>query len=139
MFKAQHVFLYDFVKWSGWNIILPVSYLGLPLMTRVMRKQDYLPLVERVRSKINNAKFLSYAGWLQLFKAGLMSIVNFLAIMFRLTSKCIKEVEHLCASFLWSGPELKSTGAKIAWRDICKLKNEGLGIKLSKKLIWSMD
>lgn len=31
---------------------LPVRYLGLPLMTQEMRRQDYLPLVERIRSKI---------------------------------------------------------------------------------------
>ena len=42
----------------------------------------------------------------------------------------IKEVEQLCASFLWTWPTLKSTGAKVAWKDINKLKNEGgLGIR----------
>ena len=111
---------------------LPVRYLGLPLMTKVMGKNDYLPLVERARSRINTwtCTFLSYAGRLQLIKAVLMSIVNFWAGVFRLPSKGIKEVEQLCASFLWTGPALKSTGAKVAWRDISKLKNEGgLGIR----------
>lgn len=32
---------------------LPVRYLGLPLMTKCMRRQDYSPLVEKIRSKIN--------------------------------------------------------------------------------------
>ncbi|XP_013725242.1 uncharacterized protein LOC106429043 [Brassica napus] len=76
---------------------LPVRYLGLPLMTKAMRRLDYMPL--------------------------------------------------LCADFLWSGPALKSTGAKVAWSDICKLKEEGdLGIRALKevnivyglKLIWRM-
>ncbi|XP_013669179.1 uncharacterized protein LOC106373568 [Brassica napus] len=69
------------------------------------------------------------------------------ALPVRLPSKCIKEVEQLCASFLWSGPELKSKGAKVAWKDVCKLKAEGeLGIRALKevnvvnglKLIWRM-
>lgn len=47
----------------------------------------------------------------------------------------MKEIEQLCSSFLWSGPELKSTGAKVAWRDICKLQNEGgLGIRQLKEV-----
>lgn len=90
---------------------LPVRYLGLPLMTQVMRRQDYIPLVERVRNKINTwtCRFLSYAGRLQLIKPVLMSIVNFWSAVFRLPSKCLKEVEQLCSAFLWTGPSLKTT------------------------------
>lgn len=129
----------DFAKWFGLNIsiekstiymagvsveergrilmyfsfvdgTLPIRYLGLPLMIQVMRKHDYLRLVERVRGKINTwiYRFLSYAGRLQLIKEVLMSIVNLWAVVFRLPSKCMKEVEQLCASFLWSGLVLKS-------------------------------
>lgn len=168
----------EFAKWSGLNIsieksmvymagvaqgerciilmnfpfavgALPVRYLGLPLMTKVMRKNDYLPLVEKIRSKISTwtCRFLSYAGRLELIMSVFLSIVNFWVAVFRLPSKCIKEVEQLCASFLWSGTELKSKGAKVAWKDVCKLKAEGeLGIRALKevnvvnglKLIWRM-
>lgn len=50
---------------------LHVRYLGLPLMTQVMRRQDYQPLVEKIRSRISTwtSRFLSYAGRLQLIKA----------------------------------------------------------------------
>lgn len=82
----------EFAKWSGLNIsiekstvymagvseiersrilrnfpfaegALPLKYLGLPLMTKAMRRNDYLPLVEKIRSKINTwqCRFLSYA------------------------------------------------------------------------------
>ena len=168
----------EFAKWSGLNISiekstvfmagvveeersrilrnfpfaegkLPVRYLGLPLMTKAMCKQDYVSLVEKIRSRISawTCRFLSYAGRLQLINAVLMSIVNFWAGVFRLPSKCIKEIEQLCASFLWSGPVLKTSGAKVAWRDISKLKAEGgLGIRSLKevnkvyglKLIWRL-
>lgn len=168
----------EFAKWSGLNISiekstlymagvadiergrvlqnfpfaegrLPVRYLGLPLMTKAMNKQDYLPLVEKIRGKINTwtCRFLTYAGRLQLIQSVLMSIVNFWASVFRLPGKCMEELEHLCASFLWSGPMLKTAGAKVAWKDICKLKSEGgLGVRVLKevntvyglKLIWRM-
>lgn len=123
---------------------LYVRYLGLPLMTKAMSKQDYVPLVERVRSKISTCRFLFYAGRLQLITHVLMSIVNFWAAVFRLPSKCMKEIEQLCASFLWYGPVLKT---KVAWRDISKPKNEGgLGIRNLKevnkvyglKIIWRL-
>ena len=105
--------------------------------------------MERVRSKIStwSCRFLSYAGRLQLITAVLMSIVNFWAAVFRLPSKCMKEIEQLCASFLWSGPVLKTTREKLAWKEICKPKSEGgLGIRSLKevnkvyglKLIWRL-
>lgn len=95
---------------------LPVRYLGLPLMTLAMRRQDYMPLLERIRSRISSwtSRLLSYAGRLQLIRSVLLSIVNFWAAAFRLPSQCMKEIEQLCSAFLWSGPELKTTGAKVA-------------------------
>ena len=128
---------------------IPVSYLGLPLMTQVMRQQDYLPLIEKIRGRIKTwtSRFLSYAGRLQMIKYVLMSIVNFWASAFRLPSKCLEEIERLCSAFLWTGPELKSKGVKVAWKEICLTKSEGgLGIRplkevnlvYSLKLIWRM-
>ncbi|XP_013615074.1 PREDICTED: uncharacterized protein LOC106321329, partial [Brassica oleracea var. oleracea] len=78
---------------------LPVRYLGLPLMTQRMKKQDYTPLLEKIRA------------------------------------------------FLWTGPILKSTNAKVAWTEVWFPKREGgLGIRSLKevnkvyglKLIWRM-
>lgn len=140
--KSRILMNFPFVDGS-----LPVRYLGLPLMTQVMRKHDYLPLLEKIRNKIGiwTSRFLSYAERLQLIKAILMSIINFWASVFRLPSQCMKEVEQLCASFLWSGPVLKPSGAKVEWSDICRQKNEGgLGIRALKevnmvyglKIIW---
>ena len=128
---------------------LPVRYLGLPLMTQAMRRPDYLPLIERVRSRLGTwtCRHLSYAGRLQLIKSVLVSMINFWASVFRLPSKCVKELKQICASFLWSGPVLKSSGAKVSWNEICKLKSEGgLGLRSLKevnivyglKLIWRM-
>lgn len=129
--------------------VLPVRYLGLPLMTKAMRRQDYMPLIEKIRSKISSwkSRFLSYAGRLQLIKSVLTSIANFWAAVFRLPSKCMKEIEQICSAFLWTGPDLRTSGAKVAWKEICTPKNEGgLGIRALKeinlvyglKLIWRL-
>lgn len=89
---------------------LPVRYLGLPLLTQVMKKQDYAPLLEKLRGNISSwtCRFLSYAGRLQLISSVLTSIVNFWASVFRLPCSCIKEIEQICSAFLWTGPSLKS-------------------------------
>lgn len=52
---------------------LPVRYLGLPLMTKAMRSQDYNPLLEKIRNKVSSGtcRFLSYAGRLLLIKSEL--------------------------------------------------------------------
>lgn len=64
---------------------------------------------------------------------------------FRLPSGCIKEIDRICAAFLWAGPELNCRKAKVSWLNICKTKEEGgLGLRplkevnqvCSLKLIW---
>ena len=128
---------------------LPVRYLGLPLMTQAMRTQDYYPLLDHIRNKISSwtCRFLSYAGRLQLINSVLISIVNFWIFVFSIPCSCIKEVEKICSAFLWTGPVLKSSNAKVAWKVICSIKSEGgLGIRELRdvnkvyglKLIWRM-
>lgn len=47
---------------------LPVGYLGMPLTTKALSKQDYEPLIDKVRGRMLSwrNKCLSYAGRLQL-------------------------------------------------------------------------
>ena len=125
---------------------LPVRYLGLPLLTKQMTAQDYAPLIEKIRSRISSwtARFLSFAGRLQLIASVIHSLTNFWISAFRLPKKCIQEIDSLCAA-LWSGPELSTKKAKVSWKDCCKPKDEGgLGLRLIKeandvsclKLVW---
>ncbi|KAL1224690.1 putative ribonuclease H protein [Cardamine amara subsp. amara] len=84
---------------------LPVRYLGLPLLTKKMTVQDYTPLIEKIRSRIScwTARYLSFAGGLQLIASVVHSLTNFWISAFRLPRKCIEEIDQICASFLWSG------------------------------------
>lgn len=74
-------------------------------------------------------------------------ILNFWLSTFRLSNRCLEEVESLCSAFLWSGPELNHRKTKVVWKDVCKPKKEGfLGLKSLKeankvsclKLIWRL-
>lgn len=126
---------------------LPVRYLGLPLLTKRMTVNDYLPLVGKVRKRMSNwtGRFLSHAGRLQLISSVITSLANFWMAAFRLPGSCFKEIERLCSAFLWSGPALETTKAKVSWKDLCLPKSEGgLGLRPLKevntvhclKLIW---
>lgn len=97
---------------------LPVRYMGFPLLTKRMTVQDYLPLVEKVRKRMKSwtGRFLSHADRLQLIKSVITSLTKFWMQAFRLPSSCLKDIERLCSAFMWSGPELKTSKAKVSWR-----------------------
>ncbi|KAL9858138.1 putative RNA-directed DNA polymerase [Arabidopsis thaliana] len=126
---------------------LPVRYLGLPLVTKQFSSTDYLPLIDHIKQKICSwsARFLSYTGRLNLISSILWSICNFWMGAFRLPRDCIREIDKMCSAYLWSGGELNTSKAKIAWAFVCKPKEEGgLGLRSLKeandvcclKLIW---
>lgn len=128
---------------------LPVRYLGLPLLTKRMTVNDYMPLLEKIRRRISNwtAGSLSFAGRLQLIASVILSLTNFWMAAYRLPKSCLREIDKICAAFLWSGPDLNPKKAKIAWTEVCKPKEEGgLGLrplclanKVScLKLIWRL-
>lgn len=129
---------------------LPVRYLGLPLLTKKMTISDYMPLVEKIKKMMKSWtwRFLSHAGRLQLISSVITSMANFWMSAFRLPSSCLKEIESLCSAFLWSGPEMKTSKAKVCWKDVCLPKQEGgLGLRplkevnivLCLKLIWRLS
>ncbi|KAG7585341.1 Reverse transcriptase domain [Arabidopsis thaliana x Arabidopsis arenosa] len=57
---------------------LPVRYLGLPLMSRKLRINEYSPLLEKITNKFRGwaTKSLSFAGRTQLLKSGQNSLVK---------------------------------------------------------------
>ena len=126
---------------------LPVRYLGLLLVTKRLSRTDYTPLIEQIRARIESwtARFLSYAGRLNLISSVLWSVCNFWMAAYRLPRECIREVEKICSAFLWSGTSSNSHKAKISWENVCRPKQEGgLGLRYLReandvcclKLIW---
>ena len=73
---------------------LPVKYLELPILTKHMIVNDYLPLVEKDRKKISSwtGRFLSHVGRLQLISSVITSLTNFWMAAFRLLGSCLKEI-----------------------------------------------
>ncbi|XP_058211744.1 uncharacterized protein LOC131323927 [Rhododendron vialii] len=81
-----------------------------------------------------DSKTLSYDGRALLIQSILFSIQVYWSSIFIIPSKVIKEIECTLLAFLWSGTELKHSGAKVKWDQICCLKEEGgLGFRRIKK------
>lgn len=101
-------------------------------MTKQMTVRDYAPLIEKIRARIGSwtARFLSFAGRLQLIGSVILSLTNFWISAFKLPRKCIQEIDSLCAAFLWPGPELSTKKSKVSWKDFCRPEEEGgLGLR----------
>jgi hypothetical protein len=71
-----------------------MKYLGVPLIS---------------------SRTLSYAGRVQLINSVLFSIQVYWASLFLLPGQVIKSVEQIMRSFLWSGSDMRTTNAKVAW------------------------
>ena len=99
---------------------LPIKYLGVPLISSNLSANDCKVLLENMQSRIKSwtNRFLSFAGHLQLISSVLSSMQNYWAGLFILPKKCTNQMEKMLRSFLWSGVDLKHTGAKVAWADI---------------------
>ncbi|KAL2230785.1 UNVERIFIED_CONTAM: hypothetical protein Sindi_1672900 [Sesamum indicum] len=110
---------------------LPMRYLGLPLISSRLSISDCQPLISKIDARINGWEgiSLSYAGWVQIIKSVLFALSLYWASAFILPKKVINEIEKRLRIFLWKGTT-SSGYAKVAWKDVCRLTNEGgLGFK----------
>ncbi|KAL2237591.1 UNVERIFIED_CONTAM: hypothetical protein Sindi_0950800 [Sesamum indicum] len=111
--------------------ILPMRYLGLPLISSRLTIADCRPLLLKIDKRIAGweGTTLSYAGRVQIIKSVLTAMSVYWASAFILPKKVINEIEKRLRAFLWKG--MTNSGyAKVAWKDIYRPKEEGgLGFK----------
>ena len=110
----------------------PAKFLGVPLITSKLSLADCQPLLEKLKSRISSwtNRFLSYAGRLQLIKSVIHSIQAYWSAHFILPASAIIDMNSSMSRFLWKGPSMGKSGAKVAWSKICLPYAEGgLAIK----------
>ncbi|KAL2248030.1 UNVERIFIED_CONTAM: hypothetical protein Sindi_2655300 [Sesamum indicum] len=111
--------------------VLPMRYLGLPLLSSRLTIADCRPLLMKIEKRIAGWEgiALSYAGRVQIIKSVLMALSLYWASAFILPKKVTNEIEKRLRTFLWKGTST-SGYAKVAWKDLCRPKEEGgLGFK----------
>lgn len=122
---------------------LPVRYLGLPLFVTYPKARNFLPLIDKLRAKVDgwSAHMLNFEGRIQFIRSVLFSYLTYWYQTFNFPYFIAKEIERIMANFLWKG-KMKS----MSWVDICRPKSGGFGIRRVKdmciasglKMIWRL-
>lgn len=109
------------------NGSLPFRYLGLPLMHRKFRVSEFSPLIDSLKARFSSwaVKSLTFAGRMQLISSVIYSTLTFWLSAFTIPKGCIKIIDQLCNSFLWSGSTTYHATAKVSWEKVCLPKSEG--------------
>lgn len=110
----------------------PIMYLGMPLTIKKPNKNHFLPLIDRIQSKLGGwkAKMISRGGRLQLVQSVLSTIPIYYMSCFRLPQWVINRIDLIRRAFLWGKPVGERKGISLTnWYAARIHKNYGgLGI-----------
>ncbi|XP_058783911.1 uncharacterized protein LOC131658659 [Vicia villosa] len=102
---------------TGFNVgQLPFRYLGVPLSSKKLSLNYYLPLIDKILSKVHHwsTKLLSYAGRVQLVNAVSFAVANYLLQCFPIPKGVLKKINCICRVFVWTGGSALSRKSPIA-------------------------
>ncbi|XP_074291347.1 uncharacterized protein LOC141618137 [Silene latifolia] len=117
---------------------LPFGYLGVPISSKKLSKNDCMQLVDMITMRIRawGARQLSYSGRLALINSMLTSLHSYWASIFLIPNGIMKKIDNICRNFLWCGKHSYLRSPNVHWDKCCSPKAEGgLGIRASK--LWN--
>ena len=123
----SRILLSEIQEQTGFKLgVLPVRYLGVPLITRRLSAKDCMALVDSITARVQHwaTKFLSYAGRYQLIQSVIFSIENYWCRHFLLPKSVLKKINQICSTFFWKDKSKSSKGARVNWQFICNPKEE---------------
>ncbi|KAG6526874.1 hypothetical protein ZIOFF_008961 [Zingiber officinale] len=123
----------------------PMLYLGVPIISGNKRTVHFAPLLAKIQRKFQgwNLSRLSHGGRLMLIQSVLASLPVYLLQVIQPPLEILRKLEGVFASFFWSSVGHDRKVHWVAWRDICRPKQEGglgirrlseVGVALSMKL-----
>lgn len=106
---------------------LPIHYWVLLLITKHLSYADYLPLINKVVTRIHGqrGKLLFYVERLQLVIAVMISLSIQWVSSFSLPMRKIHEIKQVMEEFLQSRPECESSHALVGLEDVLFLYDKG--------------
>ncbi|KAK1290670.1 hypothetical protein QJS10_CPB18g00804 [Acorus calamus] len=112
---------------------LPIRHLGLPLVAKKLRQQDWLPLLDRMVKRLAgwSGRMLSLGGKLTLLQAVLSSVPVFYMSIFTMPKGIQRKIDVIRRRFLWSGTDREVRKPHlVSWELACLPRHEGgLGIR----------
>lgn len=110
----------------------PVVYLGMLLDTKSPKKEDLMPLIEKIERRLDgwNGKLLSRVGRLLLANSFLASIPIYFMGCFMLPYWAILRIDRIRRQFLWGKTVGDTKGISLVnWNVVCLPKKWGrLGV-----------
>ena len=105
----------------------PIIYLGLPLTLKRPHKELFLPLIEKIESKLDGwkGKLISRGGRLQLMNSVLSSIPIYFMSSFLLPIWVINRIDKIRRDFLWGKTDKRKGISLINWEVVCLPKELG--------------
>jgi hypothetical protein len=113
-----------------------LRYLGVPLLAKCLGVADCQMLIDKVKGKVHDWKnrCLSYAGRVQLIASVLSAMQVYWASVYMLPKTVINDIDKILKGFLWNQGDSSNGKAKLAWKIVCRPKNQGgLGFKSLKE------
>eukprot|EP00253_Pinus_taeda_P019731 PITA_19731 len=106
---------------------LPAKYLGVPLTDKLLHKDIWEPVLNKLKDKIRKwtNRALNLAGRLILTKAILQSIPIYMLSAIPAPTSVITNIRNIQRDFLWGKGEEKKKWALVAWDRVCKPKSHG--------------
>lgn len=85
--------------------MLPITYLGIPLVSTAIKKNHCTPFIDKITAKVNNwaTKHLSYAGRVQLINSVMRRLHVYWCSVFVIPKAVVKEIDRRYRRFLWTG------------------------------------
>ncbi|GJY83206.1 RNA-directed DNA polymerase, eukaryota, reverse transcriptase zinc-binding domain protein [Tanacetum coccineum] len=119
--------------------VLPIRYLGVPLVSKRVTKNDCRILIEVIQNKVNSwkNKFLSFAGRLQLIASVLSAMQVYWCSLFIFPLTVCDDIDSLMSNFLWSNKDGIGSMVSVKWSDVCRPKNQG-GVGLKSMHEWNI-
>ena len=132
---------------SRWDSI---KYLGIPLVKAAPKKSLWMPLLEKLKSKIMSwgDSWLNKAGKIVLINSVLSSLPVYQASLMLAPKGIVQEIDKLLKKFLWEGG--RNDGRKmhlVSWNKIKAPKWEGglqirdvatQNLAMGGKILWKM-
>uniref|UniRef100_A0A803PRU1 Reverse transcriptase domain-containing protein n=1 Tax=Cannabis sativa TaxID=3483 RepID=A0A803PRU1_CANSA len=117
----------------------PFRYLGVPICTKKISKQECNVLIEKMIARIQtwSTKHISFAGRAVLINSVLSAIHSYWCQILKLPKKVIHEIEAICRAFLWKGQFMMQGAGLLAWDKVCQSRTEG-GSGIKKIAEWNV-
>ncbi|XP_049393519.1 uncharacterized protein LOC125857904 [Solanum stenotomum] len=115
----------ELLKEIGYVVgVLPFKYLGVPLASKKLSVNQFLPMIEKITAKVAIDQVSFVWG------------TSLLVLDFLIPKKVIKSIEQICRTFLWTRSVTVSKKALVSWETVCKPHAVG-GLNIMDLCLWN--